>query len=775
MIKIEGMAGKLEPKFHGRYKVNGIASGGNYILESALGNKLDKHYPITKLKPIIEDKDENSVEVEKILNKRKNPETDQIEYLVKWKGFDHDENEWVPTENFDELKIINEYNEKIHRDENVVHNSPVEPVVKRGRGRPRKSNLASALTILQIFLLIIGAYGKNTSNFTDRYLSEKFFFCDKGTNRPILTTGNCLIRSKFDEEFTELDTYISDPKVKQEYVNRFSSKHPKKIEENSETKGEKYETMMAVIHRLHHEVSGTAYECKFYEVKVILKTSLLGHKFTPIEHERTVKVSETDCLMYAASKVCGNLETICEQTMCKTLAPNFTNDYVWPLEIERKYKKCTYQQVQIEAEHPDDSVFRHGCKAEDGVCELYESTIVWLPERVIHDCPYEYIDNFPFERIEGNVVIGNSKPKLAFQITKRVKVCAKKSMDLYLTTSGLYLRNQVEKHSSFLINQSRTSMEEFTQFTTAENDYLKILQANKTASDQQKDCIEFMNLLELAKKTIYDDFLTIKDYRGKELILYFKDNMVYIPKCEGGYDIKLIEDENDICFRHMPIIWHKNMRKDSGFLTDDKVIIKQSSRVNCAKKNHIRIPLEKETNPLLSIYGKQGQIYRRKFKYNIEQILGQYEQVQLIDLTRPNMNHYHGVSKELKNKDKLSILSIKSNNFYYSESEEVKQVELRKKITGYFNKITEFWYSIGNMIKYVSISITLTVISTLIVYLCYRKKNNDLTRRINLIEGFLPTDNNNKRINYVGKSRRHSAESYELSEATKKFIHLSKQ
>merc|ERR1719223_1523475 len=121
------------------------------------------------------------------------------------------------------------------------------------------------------------------------------------------------------------------------------------------------------------------------------------------------------------------------------------------------------------------------------------------------------------------------------------------------------------------------------------------------------------------------------------------------------------------------------------------------------------------------------------------------------------MNHYHGVSKELKNKDKLSILSIKSNNFYYSESEEVKQVELRKKITGYFNKITEFWYSIGNMIKYVSISITLTVISTLIVYLCYRKKNNDLTRRINLIEGFLPTDNNNKRINYVGKSRRHSA------------------
>ena len=102
-----------------------------------------------------------------------------------------------------------------------------------------------------------------------------------------------------------------------------------------------------------------------------------------------------------------------------------------------------------------------------------------------------------------------------------------------------------------------------------------------------------MNLLELAKKTIYDDFLTIKDYRGKELILYFKDNMVYIPKCEGGYDIKLIEDENDICFRHMPIIWHKNMRKDSGFLTDDKVIIKQSSRVNCAKKNHIRIPLEK--------------------------------------------------------------------------------------------------------------------------------------------------------------------------------------
>ena len=99
MIKVEGLGGKLEPKYHGRYFIEELTPGGNYRIKNALGSILKSSYPINKLKPIIEDnhKPEESVEVEKILNKRKNPETEEIEYLVKWKNLDTTENEWIKT------------------------------------------------------------------------------------------------------------------------------------------------------------------------------------------------------------------------------------------------------------------------------------------------------------------------------------------------------------------------------------------------------------------------------------------------------------------------------------------------------------------------------------------------------------------------------------------------------------------------------------------------------------------------------------------------------
>ena len=59
-----------------------------------------------------------------------------IEYLVKWKGYDNTENEWLPTEKFDDLKMINEYNGKINENIYQEHTLPIEPQ-KNKKGRPR--------------------------------------------------------------------------------------------------------------------------------------------------------------------------------------------------------------------------------------------------------------------------------------------------------------------------------------------------------------------------------------------------------------------------------------------------------------------------------------------------------------------------------------------------------------------------------------------------------------------------------------------------------------
>ena len=109
MLKVEGLRGKLEPKYHGRFTIAGITRTGNYKLENAAGDELKQSWPITKLKPIREDenKPEESAEIEKIMDKRKNTKTKKIEYLVRWKECDESEDQWIAEELFDEILIKN--------------------------------------------------------------------------------------------------------------------------------------------------------------------------------------------------------------------------------------------------------------------------------------------------------------------------------------------------------------------------------------------------------------------------------------------------------------------------------------------------------------------------------------------------------------------------------------------------------------------------------------------------------------------------------------------
>ena len=99
----------------------------------------------------------------------------QIEYLVRWE--EYPDPEWIPEDHFDELKLINEFNNKIHRKEIVETNSPIEPIKPRGRGRPKK--IISLLPIFMsfIFLLCVSA-DKTEYNNT---VNDNFKFCDKST------------------------------------------------------------------------------------------------------------------------------------------------------------------------------------------------------------------------------------------------------------------------------------------------------------------------------------------------------------------------------------------------------------------------------------------------------------------------------------------------------------------------------------------------------------------------------------------------------------------
>ena len=68
MLKVEGLRGKLVAKFHGRFKIKGRTEHGNYKLFNSLDEELEDSYPITKIRPIIEDEEKPSESFEISIN-----------------------------------------------------------------------------------------------------------------------------------------------------------------------------------------------------------------------------------------------------------------------------------------------------------------------------------------------------------------------------------------------------------------------------------------------------------------------------------------------------------------------------------------------------------------------------------------------------------------------------------------------------------------------------------------------------------------------------------
>ena len=67
-----------------------------------------------------------SYEIEKIIDSRNNK--GKLQFLVKWKNYSDEENEWIGEEMFDTVEIIDEYFKRIHRKDQEVkeHTAPVE-------------------------------------------------------------------------------------------------------------------------------------------------------------------------------------------------------------------------------------------------------------------------------------------------------------------------------------------------------------------------------------------------------------------------------------------------------------------------------------------------------------------------------------------------------------------------------------------------------------------------------------------------------------------------
>ena len=101
---------KLTSRYVGPFTIDGHASGGNYYLKNALGERMDKSNPRMKLKVTesLQEENESNEEIDYVFDSK--IENDKQFFHVKWK--DSEDTNWVPLEAFNNLECVNAFQKK---------------------------------------------------------------------------------------------------------------------------------------------------------------------------------------------------------------------------------------------------------------------------------------------------------------------------------------------------------------------------------------------------------------------------------------------------------------------------------------------------------------------------------------------------------------------------------------------------------------------------------------------------------------------------------------
>jgi hypothetical protein len=112
MIKDPIRANKFEPKYIGPYIIVRRTYHGAYELKDVTGSLLDRHVPIDQIKIVSKTarlKDVNTFTVQKVLDHRDTNTSGVFEYLVQWRGYDDEDNEWIHQSGFNDTACLDKY------------------------------------------------------------------------------------------------------------------------------------------------------------------------------------------------------------------------------------------------------------------------------------------------------------------------------------------------------------------------------------------------------------------------------------------------------------------------------------------------------------------------------------------------------------------------------------------------------------------------------------------------------------------------------------------
>ena len=532
-IKSLKIQSKLQPNYHGIYKIDEITAKGNYYLINEKNERLKQSYPRSRLKVIEVNKDlenEKHFEVEAIRDVRKR--RNKYEYLVKWKDYPENDCTWEPEEHFDTTEIIEEFWANKHSI-NMTY-TPMNWLWKS----------------IFMFMIIFSCINNSTAF----KVKDKFKYCEvHGTKAIWDMPESCAKPIQIDAGKKEI---------------------------------------FHIISKKSNEIEGKGWKCFKKYIRVETYKTFWGtetdNSLNPIEVIDSL--TREDCIEMVHTRKCEKIRMNCDNNYCVTdEKPNLK--YNWLQTNKYEYVYCEIYEMNIISENKDTKIFtqqhiKSSCLAKDLYCQLKNSIIVW-ELNIIHECSYTYVKTLELEKI-SHMLVSKKENKL-FQVIDNQTLCG--SMKAWKTVEGFYLTKDDEATK---LSKSTNDIKTIDNLILTEMDYQTAnvlnLITNLFLSTNEKICQLYKTFTYLFTK-MDDEFFLFNDFNGNEGILYSDDGRIFIPECMIIEEIEIIE-KTEQCYKDIPVQLEYKNNTLNLFLTQERIIKSTSKIAPCTNNNqNIYLPL----------------------------------------------------------------------------------------------------------------------------------------------------------------------------------------
>ena len=656
-LKNEGIIPKLNSRYKGPYTIIRRDENDNYILKDSTGTEVDDKFPLSKLKIANLKANQDSTEVEKILDHK--TVKNKLRFLVKWKNQDKSNNSWEPESNLDSKILINKYWESIQKSK-----------PQRQSTRIKNTNLTLFLVSV-LLLLLLTVVGANEPNKPQKFSeSEEYRVPGKYRFCPFQAVSSYPI---------DLDKICELPKPRNESI-RITEFRKIVRGQSTFTKKDKKFVHLDLYTKVLNSVAGIGYECIQIKNYVKFTENIILNRFE-LNWKEHVQLTDLDCSKMVKYKECGRSKgkMDCVNRICSYIE-EIKPEFSWGQSIIKSGDECLFREKSIIAVDKNSLLFCTNCKGSDLHCQVGSSMIVWN-NSIIHSCPFRRI----MKRVDFRLTeegFTNDEENLSFIYKANEDWCNTKIIS---TVEGVYIKfadfsntdDLFYKHTGIEESTDQVDLKQIAELTLASLDFDLRLETDLARKEFEQSCQNFKVILEVFRLATDNQYLLTKNFKGKVLVIYSKSKYLYKAECMDLNDI-VIQKKDTKCYdSHIKVRFLSKEGEDtSGYLNSEGVITNKSPRM--VKCDYVNVKLF--DTGLVQIIKRLGQYNSLISKDALDALSVKFAYDVKIEINHKEvLNESFNVLEEINNQ-----VEIEGNN--YRSPKFSKSIEdLRKTVSGLVN------------------------------------------------------------------------------------------